>query len=717
MAIRNIGQIYCSLNLGMIYSVNYSWSPVNGSEITLYFANEQGSYNIPTFLRKTEIRIGNASFSMYPVEAEIQYSSGRRVIRVLFFDETYQLDKYYISLTGKGCGFNVFNLGDPVDNRTLQQKRQDAINPDAKEIENFTQFPDIEYTFGDFLNIVRQKFSVQTNAFYDTNLTNSFVGTFRQVLNEWCSLFNLSWFIENGNIKIFDPTKLNIMFPSQPNDAIEYSLLEDVRDTYGKTCMNWFQQQGGQFELNQTSNSDGALLVRTDTLYPIGYEFGLRQTLLDLNQVAAAQFGPEFWFLYNYYKGTTSTECGWTPITVSSSLSINRSVTGIGARIAAINQNLFNQKYEAYQKYGQNIAGRFYISNEKSELAIDETYQWFDESNGQIFTFTNVDDKALSLEFLTPTTSTINIIPQTAINTQYSGINYIGNRIIYEDPIVNATSFNLTPTQQALINSSYQTIYSVPGSDSLDFNSQLAPIYGNDNTYVGYMPIVIPQDLSSLFDNISNYTTGFEPRFTSFPIKGINKTDYSTLKSSQIQQSGVQIVNNNEGDSIISNTAVIKTLERGSYIIYYNKYSDCASAHSSGPYFGHKFDIKQISNDNQIGISFQKQSENVYKLNRNFSVINALVNNPILPELAQARSFNTKRVSYTLNYFDNLPSQFLTNGLVGLNVSIGENGILATYSFSNEVLEVPNIENKFSQFEQMIRNSWIRNYYPTQVIS
>lgn len=714
MAIQNIAQVYCSLNLGLIYNVDYSYSPDNGSSITIFFFKQDGNYQRPQYMQKAQIRIGNASFSLYVVASEIQLANGRRVMSVDFVDETFMLDNYQVVLTGKGCGFNVYPLGHPVDNRSSTQKQATALDPTAQQIAEFTQFPDIEYAFNDFIAVLRQKMTVRVNAQFNTVVTNPFAGTFREVLDQWCSFFALSWFVENSIIKIFNPTTLFLTLPTQPLNALEYNSLEDVRSTYGKTSYNWFQQEGGEFPLNQTSNANGTLYVRTNTLFPIGYESNLVQNPMDLNQVAAAQFGQPFWFLYNYNKGTTAEQCGWTKITNGTD-SIFRSIqTNLGpnAGVASFNETAFNERFQAYKTYGETTAGRWYLSSEQDSLAVDQSYQWFDESNGQIFTFTNVDDKAINLTYLAPTSNGINIIPNTSINVFYSGINYVGNRVAYEDNVANATDFTLTPDQTTLVNRTYQSVINVDGDEGLNYSN----VDNYPNTFVAYNPIIVPQDLVVLFNNIPAYTTGFMPRFNSFPIKGIRQVDYSTLKASQAESSSVQIVNSNAGGAVISNTAVIKTLKQGAYTVYYDKYSQCASASATGPYFQHRFDPRQISTDNTVAFTFNKQASNTYRLNRDYGTINALVNNPLLPSLAQARAFPTRKVTFTVNNFIDVPTEFLTNGLVGLNVTVGDNGVTASYTYSNEVLAVPDATNRFAAFEQQIRNSAVRHYSPATVI-
>jgi hypothetical protein len=660
-------------------------------------------------LQKAQIRIGFTQFSLYVVASDIQLASGRRVMQVTFVDETYQLEKYEVVPVGKGCGFNVFPLGTPVDNRTQQQKLATALNKEAQQISDFTLFPDLEYDFDSFLAVLRQKFNVSIGASYNTTLKAPIWGTFRQVLDGWCQMMNLSWFFESGVLKIFNPSTLFITLPTQPPDALEYNSSEDVRDTHGKTFYNWFQQEGGSYQLNQTSNDNGNILVSVVTLYPIGYEYGLDQTSLDLNQVAAAQYGQEFWILYNYYKGTLS-KCGWTTNIGGAANTINTSASTLGGNVVAVDEALSQQLFDAYEQYGSETAGRWYLSNNVSDLAIYENYNWFDESQGQIFSFENVDDKAIKLDFLYPTTSSLGVIPGTSINQAYQGVNYFGNRLAYKDDYKRTLSLTLTEEQKKTVSNLYDS-FVIKGSEAANYSGLPA------NNYMMYSNIDV-SSIVSLFKEIDDTVSKqFKPRFTSFPTKGVKSADYISQKNSQKEPDGVNIVSSNSGPTVVSNTSVIKTLKEGAYTVYYNKYQKCGSAHSDGNYFGHKFISNQISSDNQIGITFQKLKNNTYRINRDFSVVDNLVQNPYMQTMSQPRSFLTKKVSFTLNYFYQVPSNFLTNGLVGMNVSVGDNGVTSSCSFSNEVLSVPDPANRFSEFEQSIRNSWIRKYTPNVVIS
>ena len=338
MAIKNISQITCSLNLGLIYSLDYSYAPERGITMKLFFVRQDGNY--PTLnllpLQKAQITIGSASFSMYPVATDIELAYGRRIMSVEFVDEFYQLGHYYVVLPNRGCGTNVYVLGTQVDNRTPAQKQAAALDKTAAQIQEFTVWPDYEYTFNDFLTLLRTKFNVQVNATFDGEVSQAFEGSFESVLSSWTQYYNLGFFFENGIIKIFDPTKLTINLPAKPVDAISYNVSQDIRSTYGKTVSNWYQQGGGEYPLSQTSNSAGPLFVRSNTLYPIGHQQNLTQIVVPLDQVVAAQYGQAYWFLYNLYQGSTSQFCGFTPI---SSQDLPPGNTSIINSVNALNAN------------------------------------------------------------------------------------------------------------------------------------------------------------------------------------------------------------------------------------------------------------------------------------------------------------------------------------------------------------------------------------------
>lgn len=733
---RSLSQVSCSLNLGLIYSVDFSYTPTGGVTIKIYFVNESGIYPTNSYpLQKAFIQIGGASFAMYPIAGQVEYSEGRRVMWIEFIDDFFRLDHYYIALPYRGCGKNIITLGKQVDKRTTAEKLATAINPQAQLIKDFTQFPDYEYSFQDFISALGTKINISVRASYDPTITRDFQGTAKDVLSAWCSHYGFSFFFENGTIKIVNPSTFNISFPSRPIDAIAYNIGWDNRNTYGKTVCNWFLQNGGEYPLAQTetsvadtpANAGGPMLIRYLTCYPLGAEFNLTQTAMNLEQVAAAQYGQQYWFLYNYFKGTTDAECGWTYQSAAIYASSDAtSITRSGKQVAIIDREKFDGKFQAYKEYGEKIAGRYYFTERQGEIVSDQAYTWYNTSQGDVFSFLGNEDKVTPLIYLSANSnaSATQLIPGTEINEYYPGIKYVGPRIVYYDNYQYTTSladtFNIASID-GLVQRTFDSLFAIPGSESFNFDGIIA-LVGTTKDVKATAPIVMPNALVTSFNTIKDKSEIFAfrfPRNASF--KGGKSVEIIAARTAEDSSPDVKIATNKEsitasGPQVISNTSVIKTVQEGTYKVYYDKYNLCASAASTDSYFGYKFDLRNISNDNQIDVTFSKISANVYKINRNYALINALVNNPYVSALAQARTTPVRTMSFSLNYFYAVPSNFLSNGLVGMNVSIGDNGITSTYSFSDEMLTVPDAENSYNTFAQNMKNSWLRTYNPKELI-
>lgn len=729
---RSLENVTCSMNLGYIYDLNYSYSPESGITITISFVNESGEYRKPSLSATTKhsITVGSARFSLYAKSYSIKKSSDGNICSVTFVDESFKLDNYYVVLTGRGCGKNIYHLGSPVDNRTLQEKINDSLDPTAQKIKDFTQFQDLEYSFDEFISVMRNRFSVSVHASYDRTEKRDFTGTFREVLSSWCSVFNLAFFIENGTVKIYDPTNLSISFPVSVTDAITYEVEEDLEGTYGKTVSNYFQQEGGEKEFNLTSdwdspfpqankqtNSDGEIDgvsatsngISHITLYPIGYEFNLDQQEPDLQQVAAAMYGQKFWFLYNLATSNLG-ECGMTPVggLVNSQSNLNLS-------FAMFNEEEFENKFEAYRYYGFDIAGKYYMSNKISDLTLLKEMRWYSEAEGQIFKMDSelATKRQISPTFVESPYDEFSFIDKTTVNEYFEGVKYNGNRIIIMDEIDNGRveNFSVSEELQNAITKCFDSVF-------LD-GSQLGIV--SDKKYIAYdsnfviNSSAIPNEISIIIDSIKNGQKDeyLKPRFLSYGIKGIKNLDVVNRKEDDIQPSEFKPLSS--GPSILSNTSVVKAKKEGSHIIYYDKYSKCVSSSSAGEHFSHRFDIKNISVDNKLGVSFQKNG-NIYSITRDYGFINSLVNNPYLTNLSQSRTFPTKTVSFSVNYFYPVPYNFLSNGLVSLSMSLTENGVTCSYTFSNEMLTVPDYESDFMKYEERVKNSWIRKNQPKETI-
>ncbi len=727
MAIRALDSVSCSLNLGLPYSFDYNWTPENGTTITVFFVNKEGVYTAPTLSikNKASLKIGPASFALYPVEYEEGYAAGRRVISVKFVDETFALNNYYIAMPGRGMGdtgkgSGVYELGDPVDPRTLTQKLATALDTQEVQINEITRFPDYEYNFNQFVAIVKQRFNVKLLAKVNTNIYRDFVGTFKDVLTQWCNYFDISYFFENGVLTIFDPTTLSITLPDAPADALSYTKRVSIENTYSKALANYFQEEGHPFGFSPA-------VTVTQTLYPIGYEFNLPQVTVDLNQVVAAAYGQQFWFLYNYYNGTATQECGWTQLsltdlqalgmTAGASAGVYQSSQAIGGQIAVVNEDYFNKRFQMYSQYGQNIAGRYYLSNEiGNTLESYANYTWFDETGGQVFIFEDSENKIVNPQTLSQKIGVDAIIPGTQINDQFPGINYTGNRFyIFDNRLIDmAANFALSTTTKGEIDAAYTQIFNgTNGTSGMSFDE----ITVKKNYFI-WTKVAAPLSVTDLINTLNKKYPLFQPRFTSFPIKGTTHSNFANRQALKNNRASVETITSQQGDIILKNTSVFTPLRQGSELSFLSKNTKVNASAAANTGFKRKFLPKRLSTEVQIDLNVANTTGlNNYLATRTYTGLSRDLDPANIIALNNAAAFFQTDVSFSLNYFYNIPQSFLTNGLVGMAVSVGDGGISASYSFSNSVLDVPKLteaNDKMSKLDQYMKNSWLSRYqrYP-----
>ena len=716
MAINKIQNVSCSLNLGLIYQLSYSYAPRDGVKISIYFANETGVYNTNNILstaNKQQIKIGNAMFNLFPTFLRKELAQGRKVVKVDFEDETFQLENYFIALTGRGCGTGVYQLGQTVDTRTDAQKA--AEDPDLFTILKFTSFEDVEYSFTDFITTLKKKFPVQILSAYDNTITRDFTGTFKSVLDSWCSYFNFTYFFENSILKIVSPSDLQINLPDAPANALDYSFEETLKNTFNKTAWNYFADEGGEQILDQGDNA----LVANMPVRPYENILDIKnlngQVQVDINQVIAAQYGQEFWFLYNYKKGTAGDICGWRNVNTVSDIQVTQAIKGnlklafnSNAEIAVLDQNVFDNNYEFYKEYGQKIAGRVYISNGLGDLEFYNDFSFYDQGNGQIFNLDVLRTRPqVSLtKFRVPSGRTTATIEETKINDVFQGVVCNGNRLYFIDDFVrNFNVFNISENLKSKIQNYYNLLTNgLFGNEGFD--------YGNNILLIAYYQQSLDSDIISLINNVPNNKNLFAYRQQIFNLKGVAPIKKITEDFNPLNEAKITILNNTNG--ISSNVSTIKAIVDSDLLVYYAKYEDCKSASSNEPnLYSRKFEDRRISDDIPISIRPSRKSQGVIEITRDFSYFEQYSKSEILSKLSQPFTINQKTVQFSLNYFyEDIPTSFISNGLVGMDISVGSDGISASYSYSNEVLNVPVSEADLFKIERSIKNSWINTYKP-----
>ena len=727
MAIKKIGKVSCSLNLGLIYQLNYSYVPQEGVKISIYFVSESGKYNtknIRSTTVKQQIKIGTALFNLFPVTSKVESSPDRKVIRVDFEDETFQLNNYYIALTGRGCGIDVSTLGQTVDTRTPSQKEKE--DPDLFKIKEFTTFEDVEYSFENFITILKKKFPVEVLSGYDKTLTRDFTGTFKSVLDSWCSYFNLTYFFENSILKIVSPSDLNISFPDIPENALEYNEEETLKNTFNKTVWNYFKQEGGEYVLDNDDPSMIAIMpVRPyENIFDIKQLSG--QVQVDMNQVVAAQYGQEFWFLYNFQKGTADSICGWRNI-VNTEFSLPNTFKGVfaigqtpyqaamgsNAEVAILNRTIFDRNYEFYLEYGDKIAGRVYISNGLGDLEIYDDYQFYDQGNGSIFdpdVLRTRPQVSLS-KFRPPINKTLGPIPESLINESFPGVICNGNRLYFiDDAPKDLSSLFLSEELRAKVSSYHdKLINGVLGNGAID--------YGNNNFLIAYIRPTLDTEILNLIDLVEGKIPLFAYRQQVFNLKGLAPIKKFNEDFNPLNDTKITILSDTNGVS--SNISTIKAVVDSDLLVYYAKYQDCKhSSSNERNLYSRKFEPREISNDIPVSIKPSKKSQGVIEITRDFTYFEQYSKSEILNKLSQPFTINQKTLEFSLNYFyDDIPSSFISNGLVGLDLSVAGDSISALYRYSNEMLNVPVSEADLFKLDQKIRDSWINTYKPKNTIT
>lgn len=717
--IKKLEKVWCSLNLGYVYNLSYSFAPKEGIKISLFFVNETGIYNT-SFVKspptKVQIKIGAAVFNLFPVESSKTTSLDQKTCRVDFIDETFTLNNYYLALTGKGCGVGIYTLGRTVDNRTEAQKK--AEDPDLFKIKEFTTFDDIEYNFVEFIDTLRKVYPVQVSATIDNTITRSYSGTFRSVLDNWCSYLGFGYFFDGGTLKIFDPNTLSITFPPTPIDAINLEESVSILNTYDRTAWNYFSDEGGEITISSNSN----YLIKELQLYPIMDLFGLKEKQpsiaknIDMNQLVAAQYGKEFWLLYNIVKGTADSVCGYDS-TISSN-QVSNSIrsnwyealnTGNKSfQLALLNEKKFDENFQFYKAYGDIIQGRLYISNAINGIENFENFQWYDQGNGQIF---NVDilkqqpSPVLGI-FKRIFGETDGIIPNTEINAAYQGAIADGQRFFYFDQFKrNSNLFELSEDQVSSISFYYNNYTKgVLGNEGLDYADGFSYIlHQNFNT--------LSTVINNLVDLVSSKTSYFSYRRNRMNLKGLAPLPQENKDFNPLNDTNITILNNTNG--IISNVSTLKAYVDSNLVAFYAKYENCKSVSTQTKALNRQFFPRSISDDIPISSKYTKNSNGALEINRDFSYFDQISKSDVLSKIAKPYSRPREGKTFTMNYFDpNVPSSFILNGLVGINISIQQDGMSVTYNYSNEVLEVQFTESDLDKVEENMKNSWIKTYTP-----
>ena len=229
------GEIFGAYIYGSNLELGFSESP---TKLTLNIVKENGDFESfsNSLLTSYNIQIGSLNLSkMYLYSYEINRSVGQKVATLSFLDGSFILDKIFVGLvnrhgaTGYGpeVGFELpaiclscdglsQSLKVGIVNRKIFSGLQ--VNVDLSRggsiilgqeqfVDGACDIPDVAYNFTQLLNGIRQA-GLSTFNFIDINpkYYQSYVGSLREVLSNWCADFGYSfyWDLTQNGIKAID---------------------------------------------------------------------------------------------------------------------------------------------------------------------------------------------------------------------------------------------------------------------------------------------------------------------------------------------------------------------------------------------------------------------------------------------------------------------------------------------------------------------------------
>ena len=259
------GEIFGAYIYGSNLELGFSESP---TKLTLNIVKENGDFDSFTnsLLTSYSIQIGSLNLSkMYLYSYEISRSVGQKVATLNFLDGSFILDKIFVGLvnrhgaTGYGpeVGFELPALCVSCDGLTQQQtigtvyrkifsglevnvdplRGGSIILGQEQFVEGACDIPDVAYNFTQLLNAITEA-GLSTFNFIDINpqYNQSYVGSLREVLSNWCADFGYSfyWDLTQNGIKAID-LKIEVDYISDIKQIINNNTSLGVASTNENT--------------------------------------------------------------------------------------------------------------------------------------------------------------------------------------------------------------------------------------------------------------------------------------------------------------------------------------------------------------------------------------------------------------------------------------------------------------------------------------------------
>lgn len=298
--INKVGKVSISgISSSKIRGLDYTAPSIDSpARLSVTVFNTKNTFkNVNLSLRNaTNVSIGGINMTMYPVEVvETHEGDGASSYKIEYVDGSFILDHYFVGLNGKHFNnslykfstnhSNVILLGSPVDpcltNNTVEKIKDpcstchsqdgNVLDVDCNQLRK-DNLLDVTYNFAELINSIKNKgigFKLGSGININHPYRDSFTGTLRSVLRDWCNLFGYSFVFEKGSIYMYNISsgvRINSGNLRNSNQTKSFSLKRSIVHTKSRGVISYFGKEAEMKSYDCNSDYHGKILCRPITL-------------------------------------------------------------------------------------------------------------------------------------------------------------------------------------------------------------------------------------------------------------------------------------------------------------------------------------------------------------------------------------------------------------------------------------------------------------------
>ncbi len=747
MAIKSLDNVFIDgtnrLFGGYIYSVDYQQSfGEQPSLLKVTITNENGVFNInqddlklsgPPSLVKLGTKI---QLYMYPIQFEIENSPQGKLLQVEYVDESIvYLDKKVVKLKKRGVSNesypNTIVLG---TERKLAKIigggiASQALIVDAEATITNIRVPEIQYTFVDLFLQLRS--FIGTTPPITAQLSNyyqSYAGTLREVLSAWCNDLGFGFYWENRKLNFIDlrnPANLTVIKSyadgiTSTNKTTSVNTSYSLRDTVSRGVYSFYGRDGEIIEDNlpQDKSQYTFNCLLADNI-PFTTDFNDPLFPLAPSKVNSAYYGPDVFLIGNLINSrsfTITPTAGYNvddyyqifpvnkgdpvlPVITAGTKYATDYTTRNWFKIQARNGNQFDVVLARYAALA-NFWGRFYCFKTTSNLADqldfgNNTHNWYAEKT-KLTDVAELNDVILPLSPYISNYDKLSLrgfiekLPNDFYNdiSAADAISLDGYIIIQKTPIwkpaystglytINNTVIIEGPNHKAAFSQGDYSVFYIGINGSMpNFSSIQRPSTAVMQISGKYAP-------SSTV--VTDYYSKLEfEKYLPPKTKNVNRYDINFVSLSEDQIASVGSSTINPLIASVSTQLASRPAEQGNanFTVWSNQFN-ASNTTLSDTY-------RNALNYNNFNAAF-----NLFGAGMTFDQPGPFFN-----------------VSFSVPNIDLATSNVsVKNGLNGISISVGENGVKTTYSIGTIAMKVRNP----GVFFRYIYDTDLRKYRTTQL--